>query len=197
MPPTATGSRRGATNGAAVTGFTKVAERLVHRGAVVEFVEVDFTGPQGESLTRDVVRHPGAVAVVAVDDQQRVVLVRQFRAPLERDVFEIPAGKLDVPGEPRESTARRELVEEVGLEAERWVHLTTYATAPGFSDEMLDVYLATGLTEVGSAADGVEEQYMEVHRLPLAECLERIRDGRLADAKTIVGVLMAAERLGG
>lgn len=178
-------------------GFTKVAERLVHRGAVVDFVEVDFTGPEGESLTRDVVRHPGAVAVVAVDEQQRVVLVEQFRAALEGDVLEIPAGKLDVTGEPKEATARRELVEEVGLEAADWQHLTSYATAPGFCDETLHIYLATGLSEVPSAADGVEERYMRVHRIPLADCLVRLREGRLADAKTIVGVLMAADRLGG
>lgn len=180
-----------------VAGFTKVSERLVHRGAVVDFVEVDFVGPEGEELTRDVIRHPGAVAVVAVDDLRRVVLVRQFRAALDGEVLEIPAGKIDVAGESNEDTARRELVEEVGLVADEWAHLVSYATAPGFSDELLHIYLATGLREVPSAADGVEERYMEVHRVPLADCLEQLRDGRLADAKTIVGVLMAADRLAG
>lgn len=174
--------------------FGKIAERLVHAGAVVDFYEVDFVDPDGEAFTRDVVRHPGAVAIVALDDDDNVVLVRQYRAAMECEVLEIPAGKLDVAGEPPLDTARRELVEEVGLTAERWDHLTTYMTAPGFSDELLHVFLAEGLTEVGAATEGPEERHMTVQRIPVADCGEQIRAGAITDAKTIVGVLLALER---
>ncbi len=173
------------------TSFTKTAERLVHAGAVVDFFEVDFVDPDGDAFTRDVIRHPGAVAIVAIDADDNVVLVRQFRAALEADVLEIPAGKLDVAGEAPIATARRELAEEVGLTAQRWVHLTTFLTAPGFSDEVLHVFLAEELTEVGSATEGPEERHMTVERIPVAECGERIRAGEITDAKTIIGVMLA------
>ena len=97
-------------------GFRKTAERLLHDGYIISLFEAEFEGPAGERITRDVVRHPGAVAVVAID-RDEVVLVRQFRAALEAEMLELPAGKLDVPGEPLEVAARRELVEEAGLDA--------------------------------------------------------------------------------
>ncbi len=177
------------------SGFTFVGERVIHDGFVITVYEAEFTTPDGETMMRDIVRHPGAVGVVAVDGDD-VVLVRQFRAPLGADILEIPAGKRDVDGEPPEITASRELVEEVGLEAASLESLGGFHNSVGFCDEYVHLFLATDLTPAEFAPDGPEEQHMQIVRLPLDEVGPAIDRGAITDAKTVIGLRSALARLG-
>jgi 8-oxo-dGTP pyrophosphatase MutT (NUDIX family) len=139
----------------------------------------------GEESEREVVSHPGAVAVVA-HDGERIYLVRQPREPVgEPDLLELPAGKLDEEGESPLDTARRELEEEIGKAAESWEKLATFYSSPGFSDEEVHVYLATDLHD--SEAEASENERIEVSAVPLAELDRVIEDCR--DAKSLVGLL--------
>ncbi len=178
------------------TNFRYVDEQTVHRGAVVDFHVVTVEGPDGARFDRDVVRHPGAVAVVAVQDDV-VYLVQQYRVAFDSDLVEIPAGKRDVVGEPPERTAHRELVEEVGMHAGSMVPLLSLLPAAGFCDEELELFLATDLTPVAERRQGPEEVAMTIVPIPLVEAVERCLDGRIQDAKSVAGILAAASRLGG
>ena len=172
-------------------GFRRIGERGRIGLGFLSIVSGTFVAPDGFTFERDIVRHPGAVCVVPLDRDGRVVCVRQYRSALDRLVLEIPAGKMDVPGEPPEVGARRELVEEIGAEAERLTWLTTFYNSPGFTDETTHCFLAEGLTEVGRAAEGVEEHFMTVERFALDDVFTLIADGTLVDAKTIVAALLA------
>ena len=129
-------------------------------------------------------------------DGDDILLVQQYRAALDADLIEIPAGKRDVSDEPPIVTARRELVEEVGMEAANMEPLINVHHSPGFCDEYGHVFLATGLSPVPHRREGPEEQAMTIHRLPLADAVEMCLDGRITDAKSIGGILAAARRLG-
>jgi len=172
-----------------VTAFRQLGEHDIHAWRAFRLVEGEFEAPSGERFSRTFLRHPGAVGIVAVDGDH-VWLVRQFRPPLGRDLLEIPAGTLDRPDEEPLACAVRELAEEVGATAREWEHLTTYGVAVGISTEELHLYRAGGLTFAGRQADGIEEQLMTVERFPLDEVPAAIRDGRIADAKTIIGLLL-------
>ncbi|MEM8924081.1 MAG: NUDIX hydrolase [Actinomycetota bacterium] len=174
--------------------FEPLDERLIHQGAVIALYQGDFQGPDGGPFQRDIVRHPGAVAVVAVDDGD-VFLVNQYRACLNANLWEIPAGKRDVAGEPPEITAARELEEEVGLTADRIELLINIHHSPGFCDEYGYIFLATGLSAVPQALEGPEEQHMVVARVPLDAAVEMAMDGRITDAKSVAALLAAAHRL--
>jgi ADP-ribose pyrophosphatase len=175
--------------------FEKIGERVVHEGAVVTFTVGTFRSPDGVVLERDVVKHPGAVSVVPVDGDD-VILVRQYRAALGRDLLEIPAGKRDVPGEPPEATAVRELEEEIGMRAATLVPLAEFYNSAGFSDEYSYVYLATDLEAGEQSLQGVEEQHMTVERHRLADVPAMIAAHELVDAKTIIGLLLALRHMG-
>ena len=176
-------------------GFTKIGERLLHEGFVITVATATFEGPAGEVLERDVVHHPGAVAVVALDGDD-VVLVRQYRPVLEAEILELPAGRLDVPGEDRRTAARRELVEEAGLDARDLVELGRFHNSIGFCDEETTIYLATDLKATTPEAASVEEQYLTVERVPIGEAEGLIADGTITDAKTVIGLLQTLRRLG-
>jgi 8-oxo-dGDP phosphatase len=155
--------------------------------------------PNGDLVDREVVEHPDAVAVVPVDADGQVVLVRQFRHVLRQPQLEIPAGILDVDGEAPEDAAQRELTEEVGLVAGTLVELASFANSVGWTDEATTVYLGTELTSTPlppGYSPHAEEADMEVVRLPLDTALRMIDDGGLRDAKTVIGLLLAARRLG-
>jgi len=154
-----------------------------------------FEDPEGVAFERDVVRHPGAVAVVAVTDDDRVVLVHQYRPALDGWILEVPAGTCDVEGEPDEVTAGRELAEEVGYAASRLDLLARCAVTPGFCDEFVSVFLATGLTPVPTGRQGIEERYMRVEPIPLERFDQMVDDGSIVDATTILGVGLAKRRL--
>lgn len=150
-------------------------------------------------VERDVVLHPGAVGVVALDDDDQVVMVRQYRHPVASLLWEIPAGLLDDPGESPWQTAVRELVEEAGLRAERWDTVLDLYSSPGMSSETLRVFLARGLTEVPqderpAATD--EEREMLVARVPLDALVEQIGRGQLHNALAVAGILATAQARG-
>ena len=145
----------------------------------------------GRRTTRDVVEHPGAVAILAWDGE-RMAMVRQWRHATGQELLEIPAGTLE-PDEPPDETARRELAEEVGLAAAAWVTGPRFYTAPGFCDELMHLYLATDLSDTSAAHDDDEE--IEASWMTLADALAAIDDGRIMDAKTIAGVSWLARRL--
>lgn len=177
------------------SGFRRLGERVVHEGHAIRVVVGEFETPDGEVVTRDLVRHPGAVSVVPVDGDE-VVLVRQYRAAVEDDVLEIPAGKRDVPGEPPEQTAIRELEEEVGFTTDEVLPLVRFHNSIGFCDELSHVFLATSLTPVADNRQGPEERHMTVERIALDDVASAIADGRIHDGKTVIGLLAALRHLG-
>lgn len=174
--------------------FRHLGDEVLHRGHVITLQLSRFTAPDGTEFEREVVRHPGAVSVVPLHDDGSVVLVRQFRAPLGRSVLEIPAGKRDVAGEPPEETARRELVEEIGLEPSKLELLARFHNSVGFCDEESHVFLGTGLREAERDRQGVEESFLEEVRLPLEEAVSMISGGEITDAKTVIGLTAAFGR---
>jgi 8-oxo-dGTP pyrophosphatase MutT (NUDIX family) len=174
--------------------FRRLGEHEVHAWASFRLVTGSFEAPDGERFERTYLRHPGAVAVVPVDGAS-VVLVRQYRPALGRQLLEIPAGTLDKGAhESPAACAERELAEEVGAVAGSLVDLVSYAVAPGVSSEELHLFVATDLTFGETAADGIEEQTMTVERLAVADVDAAIADGRITDAKTIIGLLLARGR---
>lgn len=179
-------------------GFRLEAERSVFEGRVISLVVGSYVSPDGERFEREVVRHPGAVSVVPIlegDAGPLVVLVRQYRAAVDEELLEIPAGKRDVPGEAPVETANRELAEEVGYTAGSLVHLATFHNSVGFSDERSIVYLGQDLRPARREAHGLEEQHMQVEVLPLAEAVGLIAAGGITDAKTVIGLSLAGQRL--
>ena len=172
--------------------FERIGSKTVWEGKIAT-VRIDrFRFEDGEEADREVVEHPGAVAVVAFDGE-RLFLVRQPREPVnDPALLELPAGKLDEAGEDPLDTARRELAEEVGKGARTWRRLTSFYTSPGFADEECHVYLATDLFD--EAADAAEEERIEIVEVPLAELDRVIRECR--DAKTLVGLLWFKDHLG-
>jgi 8-oxo-dGTP pyrophosphatase MutT (NUDIX family) len=151
--------------------------------------------PGGDVSGRDVVEHPGAVAVVALDGAGRVLMIRQYRHPVGRLLWEIPAGLRDVDGEPPSVTAERELLEEAGYRAADWHALTDYFSSPGFTDERLRIFLARGLSEVPHAERSFvpehEEAYLRLAWVPLEQAVGLILGGGLHNGPAVVGILSA------
>ena len=163
--------------------------RSIYEGSVVRLGIESLTLPNGESLDLEVVRHPGGSAVVALDDANRVCLLRQYRHAAGGWLWELPAGKID-PGEAPQTTAQRELAEEAGLEAGDWQKLGQCLTTPGFCDEVIHLYLARRLESV--PVEHHAHELIEVHWLDFETALQQVRDGTLHDAKTLLGLLLAA-----
>ncbi len=174
--------------------FRKVSETTLHEGFVVTYNQAVFEGPQGEILERDVVRHPGAVAVVAIDKDE-VILVNQYRPALETVTLEIPAGKLDVSGEERIDAARRELNEETGLDSKNLTLLSEFHNSAGFTDELTSIYLAENLMPTEAKAVSVEEEYLTVTRVSFEKALQFVAQGVITDAKTVIGLLATKSML--
>lgn len=173
--------------------FRMVGARTIAEEAFLRFDWATIATPSGQVVRRVVLAHPGAVAVVPILGED-VLLFEQHRVPLGRSLLEIPAGKLDVPGEDRQEAARRELEEEIGFSPGLLEHLTDLITAPGFCDEVITIYRATDLEEVASQPVGVEEEHATIVRMPFSEALDRVHAGEINDAKTVVGLLLAAGR---
>lgn len=175
--------------------FRQLGEEVRYRGPFLTVVGATYDDGGGGTFDREFLRHPGAVAVVPVVDGE-VVLVRQFRAAAGRELLEIPAGLLDVEGEDRETTARRELEEEVGLRVTGDLELLVeYFPSAGMADHRLWIYLATETEGCDARPQGVEEQQMTVLRVPLDGLDGLLASGEVADGKTIVGLLLAREKL--
>lgn len=177
-----------------MSGFRYLDETVLYQGHVIDLVRTRHEGPDGTPFEREVVRHPGAVAVVPLDDDGTVVLVRQYRATIDEMVIEIPAGKRDIADEDLELCAQRELGEEVGLVAGRLELLVRFHNSIGFCDEESFIYLATHLGTTDSAPQGIEETHSEVLRVPLEEALAMISKGEITDGKTILGLNLASQR---
>lgn len=164
----------------------RVAGERVFDGMLLKVHRDTVRLPDGSQATREYIRHPGAVAVVALFDDGSILLERQFRYPHGREFIELPAGKLE-PGEPHLDTAKRELLEETGYVAAEWTRLGVLHTAIAYTDEAIELYLAKGLSHRGARLDAGE--FLEVLRLPADEALAMIRDGRITDCKTVGGLL--------
>ncbi|TFV66158.1 UNVERIFIED_ORG: NUDIX hydrolase [Bacillus sp. AZ43] len=176
--------------------YRVLGSETVYDGRVISLRRDTVAMPGGGDSMREVVTHPGAVAVVAVDDDDRVLLLRQYRHPVGDYLWELPAGLRDADGEPPLETARRELAEEALLAADRWSLLATVYNSPGFSDELVQVYLAEGLRDVERPEGFVvehEEADMTLERVPLAEAVQRVFDGDIRNSSAVVGVLAAAQ----
>lgn len=159
------------------------------RGRIITLEQEEVTLPNGQRTTLEIVRHPGGAAIVALDDRGRVCLLRQYRHAVASWLWELPAGKIDH-GEPPEATARRELQEEAGCTAGRWQALGYLIASPGVFTERVWCYLATELQPVATAHEA--EEVIEIHWLDFANALRMAMDGRITDAKTIVGLCRAA-----
>jgi ADP-ribose pyrophosphatase len=176
---------------------TTVESRVIHRGRTLTFRVDTIERADGSRHQREIVGHPGAVAVVALDADDRVLLVRQFRTAVGRTLLEIPAGTLDVDSsgaiEDPDLAAARELEEETGQRAGSWRKLGAFWTAPGFATELMHLYLATDLRPADADRLGPDEdEALVAVRVPLAEAVAAAEDGRIADAKSIVGLLRLA-----
>lgn len=157
----------------------------IFQGKVISLQVDTVILPNGSRATREIVRHPGAVAVLAVTDDDKVILVRQFRKPCSRTLVEIPAGKLE-PGEQPLESAKRELLEETGYRADEWQHLHSMYTSPGFADEMIHLYVAKGLSKGKQQLD--EDEFLDLLEVDLAEAQKLLSSDEVADAKTITAL---------
>jgi ADP-ribose pyrophosphatase len=165
--------------------FERIGSEVKFKGRLVEVREDRFRYDDGEESEREIVRHMGAVGIVAHDGERLYLVAQPREAVDEPALLELPAGKLDEEGESPLDTAKRELAEEIGKGAREWQHLTTYWSSPGFTDEEVHIYLATGLYDQTAETD--ENERIEVHPVPLADLDATIRDNR--DSKTLIGLL--------
>jgi ADP-ribose pyrophosphatase len=170
------------------------ATRVLAEGKIVTFREDDIETPDGKSITREYIKHPGAVGIIAMDDEQRVVLVRQYRHPVRHRLVEPPAGLLDVDGEDYVVAAQRELAEEVGFGARTWNVLVDIFSSPGIIGETIRIYLARDLSEAAAPDDFLaegEEAHMDIVWAPLADLTRAVLDGRVHNPTLVPGVLAA------
>ncbi|MFF2176784.1 NUDIX domain-containing protein [Lysinibacillus sp. NPDC058147] len=163
----------------------------IYDGKIVKLQVDDVTLPNGNVAKREIIKHPGAVAVIAVTDEGKLVLVEQYRKALERSIIEIPAGKLE-PGEEPIVTARRELEEETGYGAQSLTYLQAFATSPGFADEIIHLFVAKDLYKIENKADLDEDEFVELLEVSLEEAGQMVADERIFDAKTAFAVLWLA-----
>jgi ADP-ribose pyrophosphatase len=159
----------------------------IFSGKVISLHLQDVELPNGKQSKREIIKHPGAVAIIALTDDNKIVLVEQYRKALERTIVEIPAGKLEKGEEPA-LCARRELEEETGYECESLELLTSFYTSPGFADEIIHVFLAKGLTKKENPAALDEDEFVNLEELTLEEALQYVKEQKIYDAKTIYAV---------
>jgi ADP-ribose pyrophosphatase len=177
-----------------MAGFRRQSGEIVYAGPGVTVGSYTYETPDGGTMLREVVHaHDGSVVVLPYTGEA-VILLRQFRAPVDAVLYELPAGKRDVPGEDPAETARRECVEEVGLDPGRLTLLHTFYNSPGYSDEHSWLYLAEELTPVDAAPQGPEEHDAEIVHVPLDRAMELVASGEIEDAKTIIGLYALSRR---
>jgi ADP-ribose pyrophosphatase len=172
------------------TDFTVLGTELVMDLGFLRVETHSVRGPSGETADRIVILHPGAVAVVPIIDDD-IILIHQYRAPVDDYVLEIPAGKLDRTDGSTSDAAHRELLEETGYQARTLIELTAILTAVGFTNEKITIFLAEDLTEGVTAPDGIEESAAAIVQMPFDEAVRRVVAGEIQDAKTVAGILLA------
>lgn len=172
----------------------QTASEEIFDGVILHVFKDTVALPNGNPATREVIRHVGAVGVIPVTDDGKVIIERQFRYPLNRVITEIPAGKLDSFTEDRLSAAKRELEEETGYTAEEWIPLGDYYPTPAYCDERITLYLARKLRQGQRHLD--EDEFLNFEAVPLSDLVEDVMSGRITDGKTQVAVLKAARMLG-
>jgi ADP-ribose pyrophosphatase len=178
--------------------FAVSDSETLHVGRVLAVRLDQVVMPGGGVARREIVEHPGAVAIVPLHDDASVVMIDQYRHAVGRRLRELPAGLLDTAGEDPVSTARRELVEEVGCTAQDWSVLVDVVSSPGFSDEAVRVFLARGLTEIGRPTGGDDEEAdLSVVRMPLTDAVRQVLAGEIVNASTVAGLLAAHAVLAG
>ncbi|MGG1675062.1 NUDIX hydrolase [Neobacillus sp. NRS-1170] len=172
--------------------MSKLEEKTLHSeeifsGKVISLHLQDVELPNGKQSKREIIKHPGAVAILAVTNDDKIIMVEQYRKALERTIVEIPAGKLEKGEEPA-VCARRELEEETGYGCESLELLTSFYTSPGFADEIVHVYLAKGLSKIENSAALDEDEFVNLEELTLEEALQYVKEQKIYDAKTIYAV---------
>jgi ADP-ribose pyrophosphatase len=172
----------------------KIDGKVMYDGNFITVCKDNVLLPDGSTSTREYITHPGAVAVLALLDNGKLVMERQYRYPLQREFIELPAGKID-DDEDILLCAQRELLEETGYVAREWIHLTTAWPCIGYADECMEYFLARGLTHEGSRLD--DGEFLEVFELSLEDALEWVRAGKISDSKTIVGLFWLDKVLNG
>lgn len=173
---------------------THVDGQLVYEGNFIKVQRDTVAMPDGKTASREFIRHPGAVVILPLLEDGSVLMERQFRYPVNQVFIEFPAGKID-PGEDPFACAKRELLEETGYSASEWQFVCTIHNAIGYSDEHLDLYLARGLTEGQSQLD--EGEFLETFKATLPELLAWVREGKITDVKTIIGIFWLEKILAG
>ncbi|MDQ0231868.1 NUDIX hydrolase [Metabacillus malikii] len=164
-----------------------ISTKEVFKGRVIDLVVEEVKLPNGNKSTREIVRHPGAVAVIAITPENKIVMVEQYRKPLGRTLVEIPAGKLEM-GEEPEVTARRELEEETGYTCSDLRPLISFYTSPGFADEIVHLFIAENLEKLENPAELDEDEFLDIKEVTLEEAEEMVRNKHIYDAKTAYAV---------
>lgn len=160
----------------------------IYEGKVVDLQVDEVSLPNGKTAKRELIKHPGAVAVIPITKDNKIVLVEQFRKPLEKSLVEIPAGKVEI-GEAPEVTARRELEEETGYTTNELSFVTSFYTSPGFADELMHIYITDELEKMDTQPESDEDEFVEVLELTLEEAKELVEQERIHDAKTNYAIL--------
>ncbi len=167
----------------------------IYKGNIIKVQNLTVSLPNGKEATRDIVLHPGASVVIPYNEKGEIYMVKQFRKPLDITTLELPAGKLDSATEDPKVCAERELMEETGLRAGKIEHLISIHTTPGFCNEVIHMYTATDLTQGDSCTD--EDEFLDVEKIHVSELVDMIKNHKITDAKTIIGVLMAEKLIKG
>ncbi|WP_096270522.1 NUDIX hydrolase [Paucisalibacillus globulus] len=162
--------------------------KVIYEGKVVQLQVEDVLLPNGKEAKRELIKHPGAVAIIPITKDKKIVMVEQYRKPLEKSIIEIPAGKLEK-GESPEITAVRELEEETGYTTKKLTKVTSFYTSPGFADEIMHIYVSDELEKLDFPPALDEDEFVEIHELTLAEAKQYIQEQRIHDAKTIYAIL--------
>lgn len=160
----------------------------IFAGKIISLHVDEVELPNGQTSTREVVKHPGAVAVIPVTDEGKIVMVKQFRKPLERTLIEIPAGKIEKDEEPH-VTAKRELEEETGYTTDHLQYVTSFYTSPGFADEIIHLYFSDQLIPLEEKVVGDEDEFIEIMELTIEEAEQYVKERKIHDAKTAYAVL--------
>jgi ADP-ribose pyrophosphatase len=171
-----------------------VSVKHMYKGNIINVDLVTVTLPDGRTATRDIVRHPGASVIIPLNEKGEIYMVKQYRKPLEKVSLELPAGKLD-PGEDPLDCAKRELMEETGLKAGNIVYLASIHSTPGFSDEVLHMYVAVELVEGKNCADA--DEFISTEKYKVEDLTDMILSGNITDAKSIIGIFMAEKIING